>query len=68
MEVRLNGAVAWRIFGFFDPYVAREFVVLIVGKHKDQVYTPKQVLTTAKQRKVAVEADGRKAISCDRPE
>ncbi|MER9248921.1 hypothetical protein [Mesorhizobium sp. M0590] len=68
VEVRLNGLVKWRIFGFFDRTVRREFVVVAIGNHKQNVYTPKGVLSSAYYLKKEIEAGREKADRCERPE
>lgn len=68
-EVRLQGKVAWRVFGFRRTEDnIREFIVLAVGNHKQQVYRPKNVLKTATRRMKEVQNDPKKAEYCERPE
>src|SRR5215510_3229512 len=45
VEVRLSGAVEWRVFGYYGP-TRMEFIVLGVGHHKQRVYYPPDILNT----------------------
>ena len=66
VEVRLSGAVEWRVFGFYGP-TRMEFVALGVGYHKQRVYYPADILNTVVRRKKETELDITRAISCARP-
>ncbi|WP_419906866.1 type II toxin-antitoxin system RelE/ParE family toxin [Hoeflea sp.] len=68
-EVRLHGNVQWRIFGFcHTEQNDRQFVVLAIGNHKQQRYSPQDVLKTAAKRMNEVRNDPEKAERCERPE
>ena len=66
IEVRLNGAVQWRIFGFYGDK-RREFVVVAIGYHKQNVYYPKAIKETAKKIIGAIKSGIKKANDCERP-
>ena len=67
IEVRFKvDNVQWRIFGFYGK-ARREFIVVHVGNHKGNTYTPKKVLDTAASRMKEVNADASRAKKCDRP-
>lgn len=66
IEVRLNGPVKWRIFGFFGEK-RREFVVVATGNHKQNVYVPKDVKKTAVKIIKAIKAGTGKTKDCERP-
>lgn len=68
VEVRLDGSVQWRVFGFFSSVQRREFIVLDIGYHKQRVYTPAGIRKILVRKKKEVEANPRKAPSCVRPE
>jgi hypothetical protein len=67
-EVRLQGDVQWRIFGFRRTHQnVREFVVTHTGSHKGNVYQPKDVLDTALKRVEEAKVDPGKTAPCARP-
>lgn len=66
-EVRLRGGSReWRIFGYLD-HGRKEFVVCGIGYHKDNVYTPRNIIDTCVERMKEMQGDEDKAISCNRP-
>lgn len=68
-EVRLQGKLAWRIFGFRRDFCgAREFVVTHIGNHKGNVYSPRKVLKQAAMRMKEIQNDPSKSKSCSRPQ
>ncbi len=67
-EVRIRGKVQWRIFGFRrDSEGSKEFVVVHVGHHKQNVYKPKRVREQSEKRMKEIQDDPKKADRCDRP-
>lgn len=68
-EVRLQGNVAWRIFGFRRTFEdEREFVITNIGNHKGKIYKPKKVLEQAAKRMKEIQDDPSTSKRCVRPE
>ena len=65
-EVRLNGNVAWRIFGYIEDG-GQVFVVVAIGYHKDQVYKPRSVIPTSIKRIKKIKKNTAEAKNCERP-
>lgn len=68
LEIRLNGKVKFRIFGYYDLEVRKQFVVLGIGNHKGPVYSPKDILKTIILRKKEVLNGAATAHHCPRPQ
>ncbi len=67
-EVRIKAKVQWRIFGFRRGSEGnKEFVVVHVGHHKQNVYKPKKVREQSEKRMKEIQNDPRKANRCNRP-
>lgn len=67
IEVCLNGNIQWRIFGFWGSK-RKEFIVVAVGNHKQNVYTPRNILKTAKSIMNKIRAGNLGAKTCERPQ
>ena len=67
IEVRLSGRVQWRILGFYGDERC-VFVVVAICYHKEKVYTPRDVIKTARRRKAEIQIDLGKALVCERPQ
>lgn len=68
LEVRLTNNVQHRIFGCYGKGEKQIFVVLGMGVHKGQVYSPKSILDTVGKRKKEVENGKAEAPFCIRPQ
>lgn len=66
IEIRLLGPVQWRVFGCYGG--KRCFVVLAIGNHKDKVYSPPDIMKTARKRLAKFKRDEDHAKFCKRPE
>lgn len=64
-EIILRTDVAWRIFGYKSDEF--EFTVTGFGNHKDDIYKPKNVIELSRSRRVDIESDKLKVMSCVRP-
>lgn len=68
IEVRMRRAsVEWRLCGGYGV-PRQEFILTAIGYHKDQVYTPRDLLKTAEQRLREVLAGTKEAEACERPQ
>ena len=65
VEVIIKAELQWRIFGFRTGNV---FTVVAIGYHKGRVYTPRDVLKTAKKRMNLIKSGKAEAKNCERPE
>jgi hypothetical protein len=65
-EVRINSSIEYRLFGFHGPD-RRSFSIMIVGSHKERVYTPRNVIKTGIARMAEVERSRKGLIVCVRP-
>lgn len=68
-EVKFKGndKREWRVFGFFDNRIRQQFIVVEIGYHKKQNYTPRGVIKKAINRKKEIENGDAEAIRCERP-
>src|SRR5690348_8991488 len=53
-EIRIPGSVKWRVAGYFTP--GRQFTVVLVCNHKQQVYSPRDAKKTCVKRKNGIES------------
>ena len=69
IEVKFKGAdrLQWRVFGFYTPGKRQDFTVTAIGYHKDEAYTPREVMELARRRKAEIETGDAKACPCERP-
>jgi len=67
VEIILKGGLQHRLLGFCWPGARFEFVFVIPCTHKGVVYTPKNALETARQRKTELIGGSTWIKSCVRP-
>lgn len=63
-EVRINTEIPHRIFGYQN---GTTFNVMIIGSHKERVYSPRDVIKTAKRRMREVQKGVARLVKCNRP-
>jgi len=64
-EVIITTDVAWRIFGWFSA--DNEFTIAGIGNHKDEIYSPRDIIKTSRRRRLEIETGKLGTVDCARP-